>query len=125
MPTRIQTVAAAVAIILNLSPTHASLPSRSRLVRDVRGSSRDNGRPIEGQAYRHSKLSALEETIIDRQLAEERKRSIRMRKNSGNNYGHDETSNRDMSGGKIGKVAFPAEGADVDRELGSQLTGCC
>lgn len=125
MPSRIQTVAAAVAIILNLSPAHASLPSRSRLVRDVRGSSRDNGRPIEGQAYRQSKLSALEETIIDRQLAEERKRSIRTRKNSRDKYELDDTSNRDMSGGKIGKSATPKKGIDFDRELGSQLTGCC
>lgn len=123
MLTRIQSISAAVAIIL--SPAYASLPSRSRLVRDVRGSSRDNGRPIEGQAYRHSKLSALEETIIDRQLAEERKKNIRTRKNKGGKYELENVSNSDMSGGQIGKSAIPEEGVDFDRKLGSQLTGCC
>jgi hypothetical protein len=83
----------------------------------VRGATRDNGRAIEGQAYRKGKLDALEETIIDRRVSEEKRRNnMRTRKASQNAF---DTTDQHMSGGMIGSEAI-----DFERELG-QYTGCC
>ena len=115
---------AAVAISLGMLSVsvQASLPSRHRVVRDVRGASRDNGRAIEGQAYRHAKLSSLNESIMDRTRSEEKKRNnIRTRQNKMEASQFE----KDMSGGRIGTGSKANEDVDFERELGSQLTGCC
>lgn len=111
---------ASTLFLLHLSAVHCSLPSRARVVRDVRGDTRDNGHPIEGQAYRHSRLSALEETIVDRSMSEQRRNNIRTRK-----HGEEITKDDIVSGGQVGSGISPNLDIDFDRELGSQLTGCC
>lgn len=109
-------------MVAQLAAVNASLPSRSRIVRDVRGASRDNGRAIEGQAYRQSKLNALEDSIIDRRVAETKKRNnVRAGKNKLFRTKFED----DMSGGIIGSGSEHNMNVDFERELGSQLTGCC
>ncbi len=117
-------VALAIAILSQLVAVNASLPSRSRLVRQVRGTSRDNGRAIEGQAYRHAKVNDVEDSVIDRRVAEESKRrnNLRSAKSKGNNARNFED---DMSGGVLGSGHTHNLDVNFDRELGSQLTGCC
>mmetsp|Transcript_18717 Transcript_18717/g.23562 ORF Transcript_18717/g.23562 Transcript_18717/m.23562 type:complete len:950 (+) Transcript_18717:149-2998(+) len=120
----IPTILATITLVAQLSTVDASLPSRSRLVRDVRGASRDNGRAIEGQAYRHSKLDDIENSIVDKVIAEEKKRHMRSR--TGNKSNAKKASHGgDMSGGAVGTGSDANLDVDFERELGSQLTGCC
>ncbi len=121
---RIPAILILVTLTAQLSEIDASLPSRSRLVRDVRGASRDNGRAIEGQAYRHSKLNELENTIIDRTAAEEKKRFVRSR-GVNNASAKKSPVGEGVLGGAIGTGTSANLDVDFERELGSQLTGCC
>lgn len=115
-------MAFAVAIILQLVGVDSSLPSRSRIVRDVRGASRDNGHAIEGQAYRQAKINAIDESIIDRKVSETVKRkNVR----AGKTKNHRSNVGNQMTGGLVGSGSEHNLDVDFERELGSQLTGCC
>ncbi len=118
-------ITTALTIAVYLPFVLGSLPSRSRLVRDVRGNARDNGRAIEGQAYRHAKLGALEESVIEMTTSEHIKsNNLRTRENS-NKINFFNRPKHGMTGGKVGTGTSHNLDVDFDRELGSQLTGCC
>jgi len=115
----------------------ASLPNRARIVRDVRGLTRDNGRAIEGQAYRSAKLEDVDASVRNREIDDSRKEQ-QQRQSSGRrlmrsgsraakntDFFDKDTNEEHMSGGIIGGGKPLNDEIDVDRDLGSQFTGCC
>jgi hypothetical protein len=101
----------------------AKLADRSRLVKHRQESGKvphfqDNGRPIEGQAYRSSR-GAHESAVFDRyQKSKETKKAVAPTKQSAPWKMPLETT-------PSGDAVLAGSPEDFERQLSSQLSGCC
>jgi hypothetical protein len=115
-------IVAALAVFAVLQQSaDASLADRSRIVKARQGKNRylDNGRPIEGPAYR-SRRHDIEQNLEAREIGEEKKKKKKNdRKASWKmNIPTEEEVKRDV-------VMLKETPEEFERKLSSQLTGCC
>ncbi len=112
---RLALVLSATVCILNPTLIEAFLADRSRVVKARGGPYRDNGRPLEGPKYRNTRWSDAKESLLHRDLNEQRLNKSPLSKAATNLKSKFMDPSVDMSGGVIGTES---------RDLG-QLTGCC
>lgn len=118
------TTLASVCILISIiSLTHARIPDRPRVVKSRVDNGRykvhrDNGRPIEGQSYRHTRVMDL--GIAAEAKSEGNRHSHRNLRSSSNEMMHNDVESSSPEGIFMGDNILE----ENDRDLG-QFTGCC